>query len=231
MMRVDLPGLDRRLAGGLCVSCQPVDGGPLDDDATVVRLARAAVVGGASALRIEGAARVAAVRAAIDVPLIGIIKRDLPDSHVRITPWLEDVRALIEAGADVIAVDATERSRPVPLAELLSAIRAGGALAMADASCEADALAAHALGFDLVGTTLSGYTGGPIPDEPDYDLLQVLAPRIPRLIAEGRFNTPAQAAKARRCGAWAVTVGTAITRTEAVVGWFADALRDGSQAR
>lgn len=227
MMRTDLAQLDALLSGGLCVSCQPVDGGPLDDDDTVVRLAQAAVLGGAKALRIEGAKRLAAVRAAIDVPLIGIVKRDLPDSPVRITPWLEDVKALLDAGADVIAVDVTARPRPVPVADLLHAIRAGGALAMADASCEADALAAHALGFDVVGTTLSGYTGEQTPDEPDFDLLMALSNRIPRLVAEGRFNTPEQAAKAQRCGAWAVTVGTAITRTESVVGWFADALRHG----
>lgn len=228
-MRFDLASLDARMRGGLCVSCQPVDGGPLDDDAVVARLARAAALGGAAALRIEGAGRVAAVRAVVELPLIGIIKRDLPDFPVRITPWLADVTALAAAGADVIAVDATQRARPVPVAQLLAAIRAAGCLAMADASCPEDALAAARLGFDIVGTTLSGYTGGgAVPSEPDFTLIHALAGRVPRLMAEGRFNTPEQAARARRCGAWAVTVGTAITRTESVVGWFSDALRQSA---
>jgi N-acylglucosamine-6-phosphate 2-epimerase len=217
------------LQGGLVVSCQPVDGGPLDDDAWVARMAQAAVAGGAVALRIEGAARLAAVRAAVQVPLVGIVKRDLPDSPVRITPWLQDVRDLVAAGADVVAVDATQRERPVPVAALLAEIHALGALAMADASCATDALAAWQAGFDVVGTTLSGYTGGPgapVPDLPDLALVHTLAQHGCRVMAEGRFDTPDRAAAALRAGAWAVTVGSAITRLEVVTGWFAGALQE-----
>jgi putative N-acetylmannosamine-6-phosphate epimerase len=222
--------LERTLRGALVVSVQPVDGGPLDDDAVVARLALAALAGGAAGLRIEGARRLAAVRSALfsagrgTVPLIGIVKRDLPDSPVRITPLVADVRALIDAGADIVAVDATARPRPQPLAELLAAVHAGGAWAMADASCEADAGAAWTAGFDIVGTTLSGYTGGPVPAAPDLALVRRLAGAGLRVMAEGRLDTPERAAAARRAGAWAVTVGSALTRLEVATGWFAAAV-------
>jgi N-acylglucosamine-6-phosphate 2-epimerase len=221
--------LDKQLRGRLVVSCQPVDGGPLDDDDWVARIAQAAVVGGAAALRIEGAARLACVRAAVQVPLIGIVKRDLPDSPVRITPWLDDVQALVAAGADVVAVDVTQRQRPFSVAQLLAAINAQGVVAMADAAADADALAAWAMGFPIVGSTLSGYTGGPhhaVPTEPDLALVQRLSAAGCRVMAEGRYDTPARAAAALQAGAWAVTVGSAITRLEVVTGWFAGALQN-----
>lgn len=219
--------IDRRLNSGLIVSCQPVDNGPLDDDEIVLRFARAALVGGADGLRLEGAERLAKVRAALPGALIiGIVKHDLEDSPVRITPQGTDVRALAQAGADIIAVDATDRPRPEPVAELIALINQLGKIAMADCSSMADAERARAAGADIVGTTLSGYTGGPVPVEPDFELLQAMAAHFPRVMAEGRFNTPAHCSRARELGAWAVTVGTAITRTELVTQWFAEALKE-----
>ncbi|AWL11981.1 N-acylglucosamine-6-phosphate 2-epimerase [Saliniradius amylolyticus] len=216
---------DEKLSGGLIVSCQPVDNGPMDNDDVVKRLAQAAIAGGADGVRIENARRVAQVREAMpEALIIGIVKRDLDDSPVRITPYLEDVAALATAGADVIAVDATDRDRPVPVKDLIEAIKQQGKWAMADCSCLSDALSAMSYGADIVGSTLSGYTGGPPPTEPDYKLLEQLVSHCPKVMAEGRFNTPQDCAKARSLGAWAVTVGTAITRTEVVTGWFADAL-------
>lgn len=215
-----------RIDGQLVVSVQPVSGGPLDEDSIVVRMAQAAIEGGAGALRIEGAARLAAVRAAVRAPLIAIVKRDLPDSPVRITPWLDDVQALLAAGADVIAVDATQRPRPVAVASLLAAIHGGGALAMADASCEADGLAAHAMGFDVVGTTLSGYTEAVVPTDPDLALVRTLSAAGAWVMAEGRYDTPQAAAQARAAGARAVTVGSALTRLELATARFAQAVRE-----
>ena len=223
-LRLSREQVETALRGGLVVSCQPVEGGPLDDDDVVRRLAQAAVHGGAAGLRVAGAQRVARVRGVVEVPVIGIVKRDLAGSPVRITPHLQDVRDLLAAGADVIAVDATQRPRPVTVQALLAAIREGAALAMADASCLEDARAAQALGFDIVGTTLSGYTGGPVPSEPDLALVRSLAGLGMQVMAEGRFNTPAQAAAALQAGAWAVTVGSALTRLEHATRWFCDAL-------
>ena len=190
----------------------------------VAALGLAALAGGAAGLRIEGGANLRAIRPLADVPIIGLVKRDLDGSDVRITPLLEDVDTLAQAGAGIIAVDATRRARPVPLSELLARIRAHGCLAMADCGTEEDARAAPVMGFDILGSTLSGYTGGPVPEGPDLGLLTALRAMGGFVMAEGRYNRPEDVAQARRHGADAVTVGTAITRTEIVTGWFARAV-------
>jgi putative N-acetylmannosamine-6-phosphate epimerase len=214
----------QRLRNGLVVSCQPVPGGAMDRTDIVVAFAQAALAGGAAGLRIESPAHVAAVRSVTDAPIIGIVKRDLPDSPVRITPTLRDVAALRAAGADVIAVDATLRPRPVPAPALILAIRDLGAVAMADCAEPGDARVALDAGAELVATTLSGYVSGPVPEEPDLDLVAALRRMTPHVVAEGRIHRPDQAAEALRRGAWAVVVGSAITRPEHVTGWFRDAV-------
>lgn len=220
-----IQAIDERVTKGFFVSCQPVDNGPMDDDYVVVKLAQAAIAGGAEGLRIEGAARLAKVRAALpNALIIGIVKRDLDDSPVRITPYLEDTQALADAGADIIAIDATARKRPVDIDTLINNIHQNKKLVMADCSNLADARYAHQAGATIIGSTLSGYTGGPVPDAPDFDFLTHLVAQYPRVMAEGRFNTPKDCATAKQIGAWAVTVGTAITRTEVVTQWFGDAL-------
>lgn len=220
-----MSGTIERLRRGLVVSCQPVTGGPMDRVDIVVALAKAAEAGGAVGLRIEGVANVFAVRAATNLPIIGLIKRDLPDSPVRITPFVEDVHALAIAGADIIAFDATDRARPVSVADLAAAAHATGRLAMADCATLAEAERAAGLGVGIVGTTMSGYTGGEVPAGPDLDFLAEAVRRLQvPVIAEGRFNTPELAARAIGLGAHAVVVGSAITRPELVTGWFKDAV-------
>ena len=214
-----------RLRGRLVVSCQPVPDGPMDRPEIVAALGLAALAGGAAGLRIEGAANLRATRSATDAPLIGLIKRDLIDSEVRITPLLENIDDLAQAGAGIIAVDATQRTRPVPVSDLLARIRAHGCLAMADCATEEDAREARELGFDILGSTLSGYTGGPVPDGPDLRLVAALRGIGGFVMAEGRYNRPEDVARARRHGADSVTVGTAITRTEIVTSWFAHAAK------
>lgn len=216
-----------RLRGGLVVSCQPVDDGPMDHPQIVAAMAQAAVAGGALALRIEGIDNLRAVRPVVDVPIIGLIKRDLVGSPVRITPFSDDVRALAAAGADIIAYDATNRDRPEPAAALLSAIHATGALAMADCATLAEARAAHAQGAAILGSTLSGYTAETASTDPDPDfaLVRDLAAIGAFVMAEGRYHTPDLVARACRAGADAVTVGTALTRLEHMVGWFAAAMQ------
>ncbi|WP_210275295.1 putative N-acetylmannosamine-6-phosphate 2-epimerase [Martelella soudanensis] len=218
------------LKNSLIVSCQPVPGGPMDEPVFVAGFAMAAVAAGATALRIESARYVRAVRPKVDVPIIGIVKRDLEDSPVRITPFLSDVEDLAAAGADIIAIDATSRPRPVALADLVVAARAHGKLTMADCSSLEDARHALECGMDFVGTTLSGYVGGPEPEDPDIALITEMAALTPYVIAEGRIRTPQQAADAARAGAFAVTVGSAITRTEHTTAWFRDALADAYRA-
>jgi len=213
-----------RLRGSLVVSCQPVSGGPMDTLEIVVAFARAALIGGAAGLRIEGVANVRAVRAVTDAPLIGLVKREI-EGEERITPWLEDVEALVAAGADIVAFDATRRPRPCPVPDLVRAVRTRGRLAMADCSDPEDGRAAREAGAEILGSTLSGYTAGEVPEAPDHALVAALRALTPHVVAEGRYNTPALAAKALEHGAWAVVVGSAITRAEHVTSWFAEAVR------
>ena len=212
------------LRGGLIVSCQPVPGGPMDKPEIVAAMALAALDGGASGLRIEGLANVRAVRAMTRAPIIGLIKRDLDDSPVRITPFVQDALDLAAAGVDIIAFDATDRPRPAPVEELLAAIHGASLLAMADCATAAEGRSAYGLGADILGSTMSGYTGDVVPEGPDLELVSALAATGGFVVAEGRYHGPAQAAQAMSHGADAVAAGSAITRTEHVTSWFVQAI-------
>lgn len=225
MILIEKMTKDIQQKGGLIVSCQPVDNGPMDRPEIVAAMAQAAANAGAIAVRIEGIDNLRATRPLIDIPIIGIVKRDLADSPVRITPWLKDVEELALEGADIIAFDGTARPRPVPVIELLSRIHSLGKLAMADCSTFNEGMYCQGLGTEFVGSTMSGYTGGEIPELPDFQLVTTLAKNGCRVIAEGRYNSPVIAAKGMQAGAWAITVGSALTRLEHVCDWFIQELK------
>ena len=209
------------LKSSLIVSCQPVDGGPMDKVEHVVAMALAAIDGGAAGLRIEGVDNVRAVAKATKLPIVGIVKRDLEDSPVRITPFIEDVYALADAGASIIAFDGTHRTRPTAMKDLLNAVHKSGCIAMADCADYETGMELSALGCTFIGTTLSGYLDlSTTPDEPDYALLEKWVAHGLNVIAEGRYNSPERAQKAIQLGAFAVTVGSAITRVEHITQWF-----------
>lgn len=216
------------LRGHLIVSCQAYPGEPMRDPRTTGQVAASAVIGGAGAVRVQGLADVQHTRSAVEVPVIGLWK----DGHdgVFITPTLRHALAVANAGAHVVAIDGTRRSRPdgLTLAQTVAGIHAEShALVMADCGSFDDAAAAVEAGADLVGTTLSGYTGErPKTSGPDLDLLRHIAGAdfgVP-VLAEGRIHTPAQARQALDAGAFAVVVGTAITHPATIAGWFAEAL-------
>lgn len=218
-----MPDLLDRLRGQLIVSCQAGPGSPFRDPMFIRAFARAAVLGRAAALRIEGLDDIQAVRRSEQVPIIGLIKRWGRDIYI--TPEVPDALAVHAAGAELVAFDATLRSRPVPVADLVRAVHAAGGLALADIASVADAAAALEAGADLVGTTLSGYTpDSPHPDGPDLDLIRDLVRAGIHPVAEGRYRTPDEARAALDLGAHAVVVGSAITRPEVVPGWFTRAL-------
>lgn len=212
----------------LVVSCQAYPGEPMRDPDTMARVASAVAAGGAAGIRAQGLDDLRAIRAKVALPLIGLWK-DGP-GPVTITPTLAHAIAVAGTGADVVALDATNRPRPdgSTLAEIVRAVHDAGALVMADVSTYDEGLAAAEAGADLVGTTLSGYTeatahlktGGP-----DLDLVERLARGLDvPAIAEGRIRTPADAAEALRRGAYAVVVGTAITHPTTLTAQFAAAL-------
>ena len=216
------------LENQLIVSCQPVKGSAMDRPEIVAAYAQSIVDGGAAALRIEGLANLSAVRKTTAVPIIGLVKRDLADCEIRITPYAQDVRELVDAGADIIAFDATRRPRPEAVADLIETTRSAGATCMADCSSVEDGRDAHRMGADLLATTMSGYTGEAVPCNPDLDLVRSLRQVTRYVIAEGRYQTPAQAGEAIRAGAYAVVIGSAITRPEFVTDWFKTAIRDAA---
>lgn len=220
------------LRGRLVVSCQAPEGSPLREPPVLAALAAAAEQGGAAAIRAQGAEAIAAIRAAVQVPIIGLRKRAVAGSDVYITPAVEDAVAMRDAGADVVAVDATRRPRPggeepeAFLARLRAALGAGCEI-LADVDDLPAGVDAAAAGADAVATTLSGYTGAGAHGSsagPDLELVRTLAARVDvPVVAEGRYGTPDDVAAAFAAGAWAVVVGTAITDTLALTRRFAAA--------
>ena len=223
-----------QLNGGLIVSCQAPADSPLHHPTVIAAMAEAAVQRGAIAVRIDSPAHIAAVRQRVTVPIIGLWKQISPDSEVYITPQFHHAQAVADAGADVIAIDATTRDRPggETLADLVQRIHDDlNRPVMADIDTLASAQAAIAAGADLLGTTLYGYT----PDThqskpPGFDLLRNLVATfsVP-CICEGGIASPAAAQKALELGASAVVVGTAITGIDRLVEQYCAALSSSHQ--
>lgn len=225
-----MQSLSDRLRGGLIVSCQALPGEPLFGADIMARLAVAAQGGGAVAIRANSPVDIAAIRGACPLPLIGLSKIDVPGFDVYITPTLADARAVADAGADIVALDATARTRPEggDAAGFIRLVReATSRPVLADISTQNEALAAQDAGADFISTTMSGYTPySPQQAEPDLDLVRCLAGQLHvPLIAEGRIATPEQARAALDAGAWAIVVGGAITRPQQITERFAQAVR------
>ena len=216
----------------LVVSCQAEGDSPFNSVDGVANFAECAKIGGASAIRTEGAERAAAIGKKIDLPVIGLIKSQFDDGTVKITGTRRDVELLIEAGCDIIAVDGTFRMREGQTGpDFINHLKKQyeDILLMADISNSKEALACYRSGADCISTTLSGYTSinqSP-PNTPDINLVQKLTSelggKIP-IFAEGRYNSPELAAQAIDAGAWAVVVGSAITRPQVITTWFCDAI-------
>jgi N-acylglucosamine-6-phosphate 2-epimerase len=218
------------IGGRLVVSCQAGEGHALRDSPTIARMARAAVAGGAAAIRcggVGGVPDVAAVVGAVDVPVIGLTKDGR--SGVFITPTVASALAVVAAGAGVVATDGTLRPRPdgATFADTVRAVHEAGGLVMADVATLAEGVAAAEAGADLVGTTLSGYTeDSPRLPGPDLALVSALVAELGStpVVAEGRYHRPEHAAAAIAAGARSVVVGTAITDPAWITGTFAGAV-------
>jgi N-acylglucosamine-6-phosphate 2-epimerase len=210
--------------GSIVVSCQAGADNPLHGPDMMALMARAAVAGGAVAIRANGPRDVAAIRAAVDVPILGINKLGDP-AGVFITPDVEAAAAVVLAGADAVALDGTLRPRPDgrTLADHVAEIHARLAVpVMADVDTLAAGVAAREAGADIVASTLSGYTGaGPVPAGPDLALLAGLVAELDcPVIAEGRYWSPEDVQAGFAAGAHAIVVGTAITNPMAITRRF-----------
>ncbi|MDB5074159.1 MAG: N-acetylmannosamine-6-phosphate 2-epimerase [Chloroflexi bacterium] len=217
------------LHGGLVVSCQARAESPLHGPLYMAAMAEAAVKAGAVGIRANGAADVGAIRARVSVPILGINKLKAADGTVFITPSCESAIEVIEAGAQLVALDGTDRPRKPgeSLADVIRCIKEHGAAALADVSTLEEGRRAVEAGADAVGTTLSGYTSwSPQQKEPDFALIQALAREVQvPVFAEGRIWTPAESVRALECGASFVVVGTAITNPAAIAERYVDAIR------
>ena len=214
------------LRGGLIVSVQAEPGSPLNDPAAIALLSRAAVANGAAGIRAEGLARLGAVRRAVAVPLIGIVKRAYDGFEPYITATVREIAEVRATGAEIVAFDATARRRPDggDVEGVIRSIRARGALAMADCATAAEVRRAAAAGAEIVATTLCGYTeetrGAALPA---LDLVAACAASGAFAICEGGVGSPDQLRAAFAAGAAAVVVGTAITNIDVLVRRFAAA--------
>ena len=224
-----------RLKGGLIVSCYA--GADFNAEMgvpeTMVCVAKSCIAGGAKAIR-TNCENVAAIKAAVDVPVIGLKKiyrsGDMISGDFRITPTLKEVEELMKAGADGVAVDGTVRERydGKTLEQFIGAVKKEfGTFVIADISTVEEGVAAWRCGADMVGTTLSGYTPyskNPLPfgtlpsPEPDYEIIRELrAAGVPYLVAEGRITNGEKMRKALEAGAHSVVIGTSITEPRKIV--------------
>ncbi len=218
-----------KIRGEIVVSSQAAPDEPLYKEDCMLAMMQSVVNGGAGALRVAGARDVRNAKKHFSIPVIGLTKPEkLPEnwkSIVYITPSLKEIKELIEAGADIIAFDATLRDRKNSLDEMISEIHKTNKLAMADISTLEEGINAAKLGADIISTTLAGYTeeSGDPTDGPDFELLKKLVSSVSKpVILEGRIWEPEEVKKAFELGAHCVVIGSAITRPQLITKRFCE---------
>lgn len=212
------------IEGKLIVSCQALPYEPLHSSYVMGKMALAAKEGGAKGIRANTKEDIAEIRKVVDLPVIGIVKRDYDDSPVYITPTIKEVDELVEVGSEIIAIDATNLVRPGGkyLLEFFQEVKKKypNQLFMADCSTVEEAVYADELGFDFIGPTLVGYTshseGMEIASD-DFKILREILSKVKHpVIAEGNINTPEKAKRVLELGCYSVVVGSAITRPQLI---------------
>ena len=222
----------KKIKGGLIVSCQALSTEPLCDPYIMAKMAYAAKLGGAVGIRANTVIDIAAIKKTVDLPIIGIIKSVYDDSDVYITPTMKEVDELVNAGCEIIATDATKRIRPngETLEDFFVNVRKKypNQLFMADTSCFEEGKAAAKLGFDLIGTTMAGYTPYTKGRElPDLELIKKYSSELDKpIIAEGGIWTPDDLKNVYKNGAFSAVCGTAITRPMDITKRFVKALEE-----
>lgn len=233
-----MENLIQSLKGHLIVSCQALPDEPLHSSFIMGRMARAAAEGGAMGIRANTCEDIAEIRKNVDLPIIGIIKRDYPDSGVYITPTMREVDELMTVKPEILALDATSAIRPD--GKTLDAfyrdirLKYPGQFLMADCSTVEEALHADELGFDFIGTTLVGYTEQSRGDKIEADdfaiIRTILKSAHSPVIAEGNISTPAKARRVIELGCFSVVVGSIITRPQVITRTFTQEMEKLEQA-
>ena len=222
----------KALKGQLIVSCQALPQEPLHSSFIMGRMARAAKEGGAAGIRANTKEDIKEIQEVTGLPIIGIVKRDYPDSAVYITPTMKEIEELMEVKPEIVAIDATGALRPgnVTLADFFHQIKENypEQKLMADCSTIEEALFADELGFDFIGTTMVGYTPqskGLKIEENDFEILRTILKKVKHpVIAEGNVNSPEKAKRVIELGSYAVVVGSSITRPQLITKGYAEAV-------
>ena len=223
---------DEALKGKLIVSCQALPNEPLHSSFIMGRMALAAKEGGAKGIRANTKEDIAEIKKNVDLPIIGIVKRDYPDSEIYITPTMKEIDELMEVKPDIIALDATNRLRPEGkmLDEFFHEVKKAypNQLLMADCATFEECVHADQLGFDFVGTTMVGYTPaskGLKIEADDFKILRdVLKTVKHRVICEGNIDSPEKARHVLDLGAYCVVVGSSITRPQLITKKYTQAI-------
>lgn len=220
-----------QIRGGLIVSCQALKEEPLYSSYIMSRMAYAAMLGGASGIRANTVEDITEIKKLVDLPVIGIIKEVYEDSDVYITPTMKEVDALVGCGCEIIAADCTDRKRTQgkTLDQFFGEVRQKypGQLFMADCSTIEEGMHAAEIGFDLIGTTMSGYTPYTCGVQlPNFHMMETLARESGKpVIAEGGIWCPEHLKRALDTGALAAVVGTAITRPMDITKRYVEAIK------
>lgn len=218
------------LKGKLIVSCQALPDEPLHSSFIMGRMALAAKQGGAVGIRANTKEDIKEIRSQVDLPIIGIVKRDYDDSDIYITPTMKEIEELMEVRPEIIAMDATIATRPggKNIDEFFKEVKEKypEQLFMADCSTVDEALHADELGFDFIGTTMVGYTPqskGDKIEANDFEILRKIVSNVKhKVIAEGNINTPQKARRVVELGAYSVVVGSIITRPQLITKSFVE---------
>lgn len=218
----------KEVKGKLIISCQALPEEPLHSPFIMGRMALAAAQGGASGIRAQSMADILEIQKNVDLPIIGIVKRNYDDSDIYITPTRKEVDELLATGCEMIALDATARPRPngEKIEDLVAYIKSKGVETMADCSTYEECVEAERIGFDCVSTTLCGYTPYSVNVEgPNLELIKKLVQdiKIP-VIAEGKINTPEDLRAVLDAGAYCAVVGGAITRPQNIAKRFSSVI-------
>lgn len=216
------------LENQLVVSCQALSDEPLHSSFIMGRMALAAAEGGAKGIRANSKEDIIEIKKQVNLPVIGIVKRDYPDSKVFITATMKEIHELVEAKSDIIALDATSDIRPdgETLAELFKKIKESypEQLLMADCSTVEEAIYADKLGFDFIGTTLVGYTDQSKDlkiEADDFEIIREILKEVKHpVIAEGNIDTPEKTLRVLELGCFSVVVGSIITRPKLITERF-----------
>ena len=199
-----------QIKGGLIVSCQALEHEPLytKEGGVMPLMAKAAAQSGAVGIRANTVRDITQIKEAVDLPVIGIIKKDYEGTPMYITVTMKEVDELVACGVDILAVQGTSALRPdgSTAAQFIEAIKAKypEQLVMADCATIEKGIACANAGAGFI---------------------HELSEKCPaKIIAEGHIHYPEQAKKALEAGAFALVVGGAITRPAEITARFVAAI-------